>query len=122
LYARVGFYELALSDIAEAIKLRPDTAEYHWVKGIVYSMLASSGENPSVLKDAINAFGAAIKLNRVEPKYLMSRANALVQLERYTEALADIDQAITLPPGNPDWMALRAKIAGGMTRNARNEG
>src|SRR5262249_5535 len=45
LYARVGFYEVALSDVAEAIKLRPDTAEYHWVKGIVYSMLASSGEN-----------------------------------------------------------------------------
>jgi tetratricopeptide (TPR) repeat protein len=122
LYARVGFYELALSDIAEAIKLRPDTAEYHWVKGIVHNILASSGENPSVLKDAINAFGAAIKLNRVEPKYLMSRATALVQLERYTEALADIDQAITLAPGNADLMALRAKIAGQMTCNARNEG
>jgi tetratricopeptide (TPR) repeat protein len=122
LYARVGFYELALSDIAEAIKLRPDTAEYHWVKGIVHSMLASSGDNPSVLKDAINAFGAAIKVNRAEPKYLMSRANALVQLERYTEALADIDQAITLAPGNADLIALRAKIGGEMTGNARNEG
>jgi tetratricopeptide (TPR) repeat protein len=120
LYARVGFTELALSDIAEAIKLRPDTAEYHWVRGIVYSMLASSGENPSVLKDAINAFGAAIKLNGAEPKYLMSRANALVQLEQYTEALADIDQAIRLAPGNADLMALRVKIAAAMTGNARD--
>ena len=83
-------------------------------------MLASSGENPSVLKDAINAFGAAIKLNGAEPKYLMSRANALVQLEQYTEALADIDQAIRLAPGNADLMALRVKIAAAMTGNARD--
>ena len=73
-------------------------------------MVASSDENPSVLKEAITAFAAAIKLNGNEPKYLVSRANALFQAKRYREALADVDRTMLLAPDNPDLMALRAKI------------
>jgi tetratricopeptide (TPR) repeat protein len=111
LYARVGFYELALSDIAEAIKLFPNNAEYYWMKGIIHSMVAGPGDNPTVLKEAISAFGTAIKLNALEPKYLVSRADTLVQAGRYTEGLADIDRAISLAPENANLVAQRAKIA-----------
>jgi tetratricopeptide (TPR) repeat protein len=110
LYARVGFYELALADIAEAIRLCPDNAEYHWIKGIVYDMVAGSGGNPSVLKEAINAFGAAIQLNAREPKYLVSRASALTRAERPAEGLADIDRAISIAPDDADLLSQRATV------------
>jgi tetratricopeptide (TPR) repeat protein len=110
LYARVGFYELALADIAEAIRLCPDNAEYHWINGIVYDMVAGSGGNPSVLKEAINAFGAAIKLNAREPKYLVSRASALTRAERPAEGLADIDRAISIAPDDADLLSQRATM------------
>jgi tetratricopeptide (TPR) repeat protein len=110
LYARVGFYELALADIAEAIRLCPDNAEYHWIKGIIYDMVAGSGGNPSVLKEAINAFGAAIKLNAREPKYLVSRASALTRAERPAEGLADIDRAISIAPDDADLLSQRATL------------
>ena len=110
LFARVGLYEKALSDIAEAIKLEPFNPEHHWVKGIVCGMVAGSSENPSMLSDAISAFGTAIKLNRTEVKFFVSRANALAQAKQYAESLADIDRAISLTPENANFRDMRARI------------
>jgi tetratricopeptide (TPR) repeat protein len=73
-------------------------------------MMSASTENPSVLKDALAAFGTAIKFNANEPKYIASRANTLFQIARYKEALADIDKAILLSPDNPDLLAMKAKM------------
>jgi tetratricopeptide (TPR) repeat protein len=110
LFARVGLYEKALLDIAEAIKLEPFNAEHYWVKGIVCGMVASSSENPSTLSDAISAFGTAIKLNKTEVKFLVSRANALAQAKHYAESLADIDHAISLTPENANLQDMRARV------------
>jgi len=110
LFVRIGLYEKALSDIAEAIKLEPFNPEHHWVKGIVCRKVAGSSENPSMLNDAISAFGTAIKLNGTEVKFLLSRANALVQAKQYTEGLADIDRAISLAPDNANLRDMRALI------------
>jgi tetratricopeptide (TPR) repeat protein len=114
LYARVGLYELALSAIAEAINLRPDNAEYHWIRGIVHSMAAGRDDSPGLWKEAIRAFDIAIKLNPQEAKYLASRADALAQTDRSTEALADLDRAISLSPSNADYVAQRAKLVQGI--------
>jgi tetratricopeptide (TPR) repeat protein len=110
-YTRVGLYESALSDIAEAIRLRPDNPEYHWIRGIVYSMSAGRDESPGLLKEAITAFDRAVKLNSQEAKYFASRADALAKAKRMSEAVSDLDRAISLAPNNPDYVAQRVKLA-----------
>jgi len=113
--AMVGFPEMALTDIAEAIKLQPDNAEFHWVKGIICGLAAGSKNTRGFLEEALKSFSMAISKNPEEPKYLISRANAYTQLKRNAEAVNDIDRAITLAPDNSDFVAQRLRIANQMT-------
>jgi tetratricopeptide (TPR) repeat protein len=107
--ALVGLYELALADIADAIKLKPD-AEYYWIKGIIGGMASGPENKRGFLEQAVEAFTVAIRMNPREPKYLVSRANAYAQLKSVPEALRDIDQAMELAPENPDLMVQRTRI------------
>jgi tetratricopeptide (TPR) repeat protein len=112
--AMLGLFENALTDITEAIKLRPDNAELYWVKGIICSMASGSENTRGFVEEAINSYSIAISKNPQEPKYLISRANAYAQLKRKAEATNDIDKAITLAPDNADFMAQKARIANQM--------
>jgi tetratricopeptide (TPR) repeat protein len=109
--AMVGFYENALVDIAEAIKLRPGNAEFYWIKGIIYGMACGAENKRGFLDEAIKAFSTAISKNALEPKYRVSRANAYAQMKDLLNGLNDMDDAIALAPDNADFMAQRARIA-----------
>jgi tetratricopeptide (TPR) repeat protein len=109
--AMVGFYENALVDIAEAVKLRPDSAEFYWIKGIIYGMACGPENKRGFLDEAIKAFSTAISKNALEPKYRVSRANAYAQMKDLLNGLNDMDDAIALAPDNADFMAQRARIA-----------
>jgi tetratricopeptide (TPR) repeat protein len=108
--ARQGLFENALTDIAAAIKLQPDNAEFYWVKGIICGMASGPENTRGFVEEAINSFGTAISKNPQEPKYLIARAKAYAQLKRKAEAVNDIDKAIALAPDNMDFIAQRAKI------------
>jgi tetratricopeptide (TPR) repeat protein len=108
--ALVGFYENALADISEAIKLQPGNAEFRWIKGVICSLASGPENKRGFLEEAIKSFTAAIEMKPDEPKYLVSRANALAQLENVAEALGDMDKALALSPDNLDFMSQRAKI------------
>jgi tetratricopeptide (TPR) repeat protein len=110
-YALVGFHENALADIAEALKLQPDNAEFYWIKGIVCDMAANPDSNRGFMEEAVKAFGIAIDKNPQEPKYLVSRAHTRVHLGRFDQALDDMDLALGLAPDSADVVAQRAKIA-----------
>jgi tetratricopeptide (TPR) repeat protein len=112
--AMLGLFENALTDIAEAIKLRPDNGEFYWVKGIICFMASGSENTRGFVEEAINSYSTAILKNPHEPKYLISRANAYAQLKRKAEAVNDIDKAIALAPDNTDFMVQRARIANQM--------
>jgi tetratricopeptide (TPR) repeat protein len=109
--AMVGFFENALVDIAEAIKLQPENAEFYWIKGIIFGMASGPENKRGFLDEAIKAFSAAIAKNVQEPKYLVSRANAYAQIKDLVNGLNDMDSAIALAPDNADFMAQRARIA-----------
>ena len=82
----VGLYENALSDITEAIKLKPENPEFYWIKGIVSMTAAGIDDKRGYVEDAIKAFGTAIATNENEPKYLVSRANAYAQIKDVVKA------------------------------------
>jgi tetratricopeptide (TPR) repeat protein len=109
--AMVGFYENALVDIAEAIKLQPENAEFYWIKGIICGMASGPENMRGYLDEAVKAFTVAISKNAMEPKYLVSRAKAFGQIKNLEAALNDMDEAIALAPDNADFMAQRARIA-----------
>lgn len=106
----VGLYENALSDITEAIKLKPRNAEFHWIKGIVSMTAAGTDDKRGYVEDAIKAFGTAIATNENEPKYLVSRANAYAQINDVAKAQNDMDSAIALAPDNIDLLVQKAKM------------
>lgn len=111
----IGLYENALADIAEAIRLQPDNAEFCWMNGIICMSAAGPEDTRGFIEEAIKSFGIAISKNPLEPKYLISRSNAYAQLKRYPEALTDIDKAIKLAPDNIDFVVQRAKITNQMS-------
>jgi tetratricopeptide (TPR) repeat protein len=109
--AMLGFYENALVDIAEAIKLQPENAEFYWIKGIICGMASGPENMRGYLDEAVKAFTVAISKKAIEPKYLVSRAKAFSQIKNLEAALNDMDEAIALAPDNADFMAQRARIA-----------
>lgn len=108
--ALVGFYEVARADITAAIALKPDAAEYYWIKGIISGMASGPENKRGFLEQAVEAYGTALRMNPSEPKYLASRANAFFQLGCVAEAIKDIDQAMAMAPDNPDLVAQRTRI------------
>jgi tetratricopeptide (TPR) repeat protein len=109
-YALVGFYEFALADITAAIELKPGEAEYYWIKGIICGTASGPENKRGFLEQAVEAFGAAIRMRPSEPKYLASRANAFTQLGVAAEAIKDLDLAMTMAPDNPDLVAQRMRV------------
>ena len=106
----VGLYENALSDITEAIKLKPKNPEFYWIKGIVSMTAAGIDDKRGYLEEAIKAFGTAIATNENEPKYLVSRANAYAQIKDAAKAQNDMDSAIALAPDNIDLLVQKARM------------
>jgi tetratricopeptide (TPR) repeat protein len=107
---RGGLYENALADITEAIKLRPDNSEFYWIKGIICGTASGPENKRGFLEQAVQAFGVAIRMNKSEPKYLVSRANAYAQLGSMPDAIKDMDQAIETAPDNADFLAQRTRM------------
>ncbi len=108
--ALVGRFEIALTDIAAAIAIKPDEAEYYWIKGIICFTASGPQNTRGYLEQAVEAFSTAIEKQRSEPKYLASRANAFVQLKRVEDAIRDIDAAMELAPDNTDLVVQRARM------------
>jgi tetratricopeptide (TPR) repeat protein len=106
----VGLYENALSDIAEAIKLRPEHAEFYWIRGIVSMTAAGTDDKRGYLEEAVKAFSTAIAMKQDELKYLVSRANAYVQIKDLEKAQSDMDSAIALAPDSIDLLVQKAKM------------
>lgn len=106
----VGLYENALKDISEAIRLKPENAEFFWIKGIISMTASGADDKRGYLEEAINAFSAAVSMKPNEPKYLVSRANAYAQIKDLTSAQNDMDSAIALAPDNIDLALQKAKM------------
>ena len=71
---------------------------------------AGTDDKRGFLEEAIKAFGAAIAMKQDEPKYLVSRANAYLQIKDLAKAQSDMESAIAHAPDNIDFLLQKPKI------------
>lgn len=143
LYSQAKQYADALTDLNEAIRLAPQTAESYRDRGLVYlfdgqysqalSDLTQAIElNPEDAKAnayrgivyaaqancprAIEEFTHALRLQPDSQAVLVSRAAAYRDVEDYPAALTDLNRALELVPGNFNAIAERGKLYQAMER------
>jgi tetratricopeptide (TPR) repeat protein len=109
-YLFTGHHENALTDIDAAIKLRPGSPEFYWIKGIICRTAAGPAKKRGFLEQAVQASSVAVDMDKSEPKYLASRALAYEQLGLMADAIKDMDQAIEMAPDNAEFLAQRTQM------------
>lgn len=110
LYARGDQFELAMADMAHALELAPNRADYHWAQGLLCLLGARTGMHPELLAAAVAAFDAAIRLQPTEGKYYSSRGAAKHRIGNLGEAMQDLDVAIKLDPRDAKSFYNRAQL------------
>jgi tetratricopeptide (TPR) repeat protein len=91
---RLGLRDEALASYDRALAIRPDMAEAEFGRGIVF-------RDQTRFEQAVTCFDRAIELNRneaVRGLFHAHRAEALNQLGRFTEALADVKYCSEVAP------------------------
>jgi tetratricopeptide (TPR) repeat protein len=91
LYYLADQHAKALTDLAEAIQLAPEEAEYRAARGATYRLMERYDE-------ALADFNRAIELEPDDAWDIASRGETYQLMGRYDEALADFDRAIELKP------------------------
>ncbi len=107
--ARHGKPAEAIACLQEAVKLDPQSAEYHNSLGAV---LASQGR----IDEAVDQFRASLRINRVLSWFIIIWEGLVVLQGRIDEAIQNFHEALRLDPGfKPaqanlkDALALRGK-------------
>ena len=86
-------YPQALTDLNEALKLQPGNADYYLARGETQQAL---GSYDAALRD----FDEFSKRATKDPRGLISRGAVLEAMGKPQEALAALESAVTLTPGN----------------------
>ncbi len=97
-------YELALADFRLSVEANPSDFRAYYYVGIALSILHREGE-------AEKAFNKSVELNMYQPYLYLRRAQCFYNMERYNEALEDLDKACALGLEAQEEKALRIKIA-----------
>jgi tetratricopeptide (TPR) repeat protein len=111
-----GSYDLAIADFTQAIALQSDFADAFHGRGQTYMLKGSYDQ-------AANDFSDEIKIDGLQrPAAYVSRADAYMQLKRYTEAMSDYAHVIDVC-GCTDMYGKRAAalLALGDFQNAVND-
>ncbi len=97
-------YEQALSDFTESARCNPENYRAYYYVGIV---LSAMGKEPEALEN----FDISLRLNRFQPYVYFRRAHSCYELARYSDALKDLDTAVSLGLKDEDDSKLRMMIA-----------
>ena len=73
-------------------------------------LVKSEPDDVNDITEAVSFFGEAINIQSMRPKYWIHRALAFIRLQRWGEALRDVDHCLLLDESNPDIFVLRAKL------------
>jgi serine/threonine-protein kinase len=98
-----GEFDIAITDIDEAIRLQPDNS-------VAFAARGFARERKQDIRQAIDDYTEALRLNPKYPRCLCLRGNAHRKLKEYREALSDYDEAVRQDPSLADALANRAWV------------
>lgn len=97
-------YEMALEDFRSSASAKPDSFRAYYYIGIVLSMMGREDET-------IENFSKSLELNPYQTYVYFRRAQSYYHQGMYTEALTDLDKAVSLGYNKEDEKKLRFMIA-----------
>ncbi|HKL86445.1 MAG TPA: (p)ppGpp synthetase [Treponemataceae bacterium] len=97
-------YENALSDFKNSAKTKPDNFRAYYYIAIVLSVLGKNSE-------AVENFTLSLELNHFQPYVYFRRAQAYYHLGFFSDALSDLDKAVSLGFDKAEEKQLRLLIA-----------
>lgn len=97
-------YEKALADFRSSAERNPKAFRSHYYVAIVLGVMGNDEES-------LEAFSRSLELNPYQPFVYMRRAQARYRLGMYTEAIADLDKAVSLGYDKDEERRLRLLIA-----------
>lgn len=97
-------YELALSDFSLSASSNPENFRAYYYIGIVYSVLGKHG-------DAVDNYTKSLTMNVYQPYVYFRRSQSYYHQGLYTEALTDLDKAVSLGFNKEEEKNLRLMIA-----------
>ena len=97
-------YDRALEDFKSSAEKNPTNFRAFYYMGIVLSVMNRDSE-------AVEQFNHSLELNLYQPYVYFRRAHSYFELAMYTEAIADLDKAVSLGFNKPEERALRMRIA-----------
>ncbi|MFG1415151.1 MAG: tetratricopeptide repeat protein [Thermoplasmataceae archaeon] len=100
----------AFESFSKAIELEGDVPDYYYNRG---NVLWKQGKHDLALED----YSRAVQLNSTDQIFLYKRFLTYLDLERYADALGDIDSIIRLAPGSTMYVAHKAKLLMLMDKN-----
>ena len=103
-YFSQSSYESALADFNASAEADPANFRAHYYIGIILGVMGREGE-------AIERFTKSLELNPYQPYVYFRRAHSNYHLGLFTEALADLDKAVSLGYSKDDEKTLRLMIA-----------
>ncbi len=103
-YFARSLYEQALEDFKKSAEYSPEGFRPHYYIAIVLSVMGREQE-------AVESFTRSLELNQFQPYVYFRRAQSYYNLEQYTEALADLDKAVSLGYRKNEEAKLRLLIA-----------
>jgi tetratricopeptide (TPR) repeat protein len=106
-----GFYEGALQDYDQALRLDPENAEIWFARGLTNERLKD-------YKEAFSDYTKAIDIKEDYAKIWLSRGNVLLKLERYSDAIEDYNVALVYRADYPSAYYNRAMAHIKLNENA----
>ena len=91
LFIRRGWYDMAISDFSEALKLNPDMRKAYWLRGFIYYKQGNYDQ-------AITEYDQMIRLDPNSAEGYHSRGEVYQEKREYEKAITDYTQAIKLEP------------------------
>jgi len=92
-YTNLKRYDLALSDLNQAIQLNPNLAQAYGNSGIVFVEIGD-------YSSAIDSFTKAIEIDNSNASYYANLAFSYAQIKNYSQAISSYIDAIKIEPNN----------------------
>jgi tetratricopeptide (TPR) repeat protein len=99
-----------ISDMENAIYLKPDNIEYLRLKGFYYGHTLASGEMDPSYNKAISTLTEAIAMAPDNAQLYFDRGNYKFKNDQILTAMADLNKAVALAPMNAEFIAKRGLV------------